>query len=102
MHESGATGAGVWNFGCDNNEYRVEIFGSKGKIEFSVFKEEPLVLICNDIEEKVFIENPKNIQIYHVQNMKKQLFGQDYAHPSSGYTVTHTSWVIDKILGKII
>ena len=101
LHESGATGVGVWNFGCDYNEDRVEIFGSKGKIEFSVFKEEPLILICNDIQEKVFIENPKNIQIYHVQNMKKQLFGEDYVHPSSGYTAIHTSWVMDKILSNI-
>ena len=98
LHESGATGIGVWNFGCDHNEDRVEIFGSKGKIEFSVFKEEPLILSCNDKQEKVFIENPKNIQLYHVENMKKQLLGKDYVHPSTGYTAIHTSWVMDKIL----
>lgn len=102
LHESGATGVGMWNFGCDHNEDRVEIFGSKGKIEFSVFKEEPLVLSCNDVQEKIFIENPKNIQLYHVQNMKKQLFGENYVHPSNGHTAIHTSWVMDKILGKIV
>jgi len=101
LHENGATGIGIWNFGCDRNEDRVEIFGSKGKIEFSVFNEEPLILSCNDKQEKVFIENPENIQIYHVKNMKKQLFGENYVHPSSGYTAIHTSWVMDKILGKI-
>ena len=98
--KSGVTGIGVWNFGCDHNEDRVEIFGSKGKIEFSVFKEEPLILSCNDKQEKVFIENPKNIQLYHVENMKKQLLGKDYVHPSNGYTAIHTSWVMDKILGQ--
>jgi len=33
--------------------------------------------------------------------MKKQLLDGNYLHPSNGYTATHTSWVMDKILGKI-
>lgn len=101
MHECGATGTGAWNFGCDRNEDRVEIFGSKGKIEFSVFNEEPLILSYNGKQEKVFIENPENIQLYHVENMKKQLFGENFIHPSSGHSAIHTSWVMDKILGNI-
>ena len=100
VHESGATGTGVWNFGCDRREDHVEILGSKGKIEFSVFQEEPLCLSRKDKQEKVYIENPTNIQLFHVQNMKKQLFGEDFIHPSNGYTALHTSWVMDKILGK--
>ncbi len=101
LHESGVTGAGSWNFGCDHSEDRVEIFGSKGKIEFSVFNESPVLLKYNGKQQEVFIENPKNIQIHHVENMKKQLFNDNYIHPSSGLTAVHTSWVMDKILGKI-
>lgn len=100
LHESGVTGSGSWNFGCDRSEDRVEILGSKGKVEFSVFEEDPLLLMSDNNEQKIFIENPKNIQLYHVQNMKKQLFDKNYNHPSNGYTAVHTSWVMDKILGK--
>jgi len=41
-HEGGITGSGTWNFGCDFSEDRVEIFGSKGKIQFSVFSDQLL------------------------------------------------------------
>lgn len=101
VHESGAMGTGCWNFGCNSIEDKVEIFGSKGKIQFSIFKEEALLLETNDRQEEIFIENPKNIQLYHVENMKKELLDGNYIHPSTGFTATHTSWIMDKILGKI-
>ncbi len=100
IHESGVTGTGNWNFGSDRREDRVEILGSKGKIEFSVFKESPLQLKHDEEEETIFIKNPENIQIYHVENMKKQLLHKNYKHPSIGNTALHTSWVMDKILGN--
>ena len=36
MHHNGFKGVGVWNFGIEPMD-RVEIFGSRGKIGFSVF-----------------------------------------------------------------
>ncbi len=101
MHESGATGTGSWNFGCNKAEDRVEIFGSKGKIQFSVFEEKALILETNNKQQEVFIENPKNIQLYHIENMKKELLDGNFIHPSNGYTATRTSWIMDKILGKV-
>lgn len=100
LHEGNITGSGSWNFGFDRIEDRVEIFGNKGKIQFSVFEEEPLILDSVDNHEEIFIENPPNIQLYHVGNIKKQLLGNDYVHPSNGVTATHTSWIMDKILGR--
>lgn len=100
LHESGVTGSGSWNFGCDRSEDRVEIFGSKGKVQFSVFEDAPLLLMSGNKEQKIFIENPVNIQRYHVENMKKQLIDKNYHHPSNGYTSVHTSWVMDRILGN--
>ena len=82
-------------------EDRVEIFGSKGKVQFSVFAENPLILDSNGNQQEVFIENPKNIQLYHVENMKRHLLDRNYDHPSTGLTATHTSWLMDKILGKV-
>ena len=100
LHEGNITGSGSWNFGCDRTGDCVEIFGSKGKIQFSVFEEQPLILDSIDNQEEIFIKNPDNVQLFHVENMKKQLFNDDYTHPSNGITATHTSWVIDKILGR--
>lgn len=100
-HENGITGMGTWNFGCDRFDDRVEIFGSKGKIQFSVFQENPLLLDIQGKQEQMFIENPKHIQSYHVENMKKHILMDNFEHPSTGYTACHTSWVMDSILGKL-
>jgi len=98
LHETGVTGTGSWNFGCDHSLDRVEIFGSKGKIEFSIFEDNPLVLIQNGEKQEVFIKNPKNIQLHHVENMRRQLVEKNYSHPSSGLTALHTSWVMSQIV----
>ncbi|OGS69557.1 MAG: oxidoreductase [Flavobacteria bacterium RIFCSPLOWO2_12_FULL_35_11] len=100
LHENGVTGAGSWNFGTNMREDKVEIYGSKGKIEFAVFTDQPIVLKSNSGIQSVFIENPENIQFYHVKNMRSQLF-EHKEHPSTGLSATHTSWIMDKILGKI-
>jgi predicted dehydrogenase len=99
-HRNGVTGSGSWTFGCHNRQDNVEIYGSKGNIKFSIFDEKPLI-ICNTAgEREVFIKNPDNIQLYHVQNIANQLFS-GAPHPSNGLSATHTSWVMDKILGRI-
>ena len=79
----------------------MELFGSKGKITFSVFEENPLLLESNGLLEEVYIDNPQTVQLPHVQNMKRQLFENEFNHPSNGATATHTSWVMDKILGAL-
>ena len=101
LHESGITGNGNWNFGCDKREDSVEIYGSKGKISFSVFENEPIILSNEEGETTLFIENPENIQLHHVERIWEHLLG-NREHPSSGLTATHTSWVMDKILGKSV
>ncbi|MBG6063372.1 putative dehydrogenase [Flavobacterium sp. CG_9.1] len=100
LHESGITGTGSWNFGCSMREDIVEIFGSKGKISFSVFENEPLVLSNEEGKLNLFIEHPENIQLYHVQQMREHLLGNS-VHPSNGSTGSHTSWVMAKIIGNI-
>lgn len=99
-HDTGITGSGSWNFGSYTREDTVEIYGSKGKITFSVFENEPLVLTNDQGKTKLHIEHPENIQLYHVQKMKDTLLNKA-SHPSDGETATHTSWVMDKIIGNL-
>lgn len=101
IHKTGVTGSGIWNFGCDAREDKVEIFGNKGKIQFSVFDEGPIILNTKGTVEELYIEHPENIQLYHVENMKRQLLDGDFKHPSTGENALHVSWVMDKILGVI-
>jgi 1,5-anhydro-D-fructose reductase (1,5-anhydro-D-mannitol-forming) len=100
LHESGITGTGSWNFGCYEREDKVEIFGSKGKITFSVFDNDPIVLSNEEGRTALNIKHPENIQLYHAQNMREHLLGNS-VHPSNGLTASHTSWVMDSIIGNI-
>ena len=101
LHENSITGSGTWHFGCNEHVDSVTIFGSKGTIEFSVFHENPIVLKSDSKNESLTIENPKHIQMPHVQNIKAVLFNKMDIHSSNGATALHTSWVMDKILSKI-
>ncbi len=98
LFESDATGSASWNFGADRREDSVCIYGSKGKITFSVFGEQEIILDSEDKVESLFIENPEHIQLYHVRNMVRHLNGEA-VHPSTGKTAAKTSWVMDQILG---
>ncbi len=100
LHKSGVTGSGTWNFGSFERDDKVEIIGSKGKIQFAVFEDLPLQLINGKGTQEVFVEHPENIQFHHVQNMKEHLAGE-IIHPSSGQSAAQTNWVMDKILNVI-
>ena len=75
-------------------------FGGTGTLEFSVFDELPLLLNNNQGQQEIYIDNPENIQLFHVISIKDHLLGIA-EHPSTGYTATHTSWVMDRILGRL-
>ncbi len=99
LHPNNITGSGTWNFGSYKKEDIVTIYGSMGKIVFSALDENPIVLENDKGKESLIIENPENIQLYHVQNMFEALkYGK--SHPSTGKSAMHTAWVIDKIVGK--
>ncbi|MDQ5930085.1 MAG: hypothetical protein QG594_1868 [Bacteroidota bacterium] len=100
VHQSGVTGTGSWNFGTSTRDDEVQIIGSKGKIEFSVFEEKPIFLTNENGTTELFIDHPENVQFYHVQNIREHLMGTA-THPSTGKSGLHSSWVLDKILGKI-
>lgn len=101
VHKNGITGSGSWHYGSNDRIDDVTIIGSKGIITFSVFLENPVRLKTSDFEESMAIENPKHIQLYHVKGMRDELILNNFKHPSTGKTALHTSWVMDKILGKL-
>jgi 1,5-anhydro-D-fructose reductase (1,5-anhydro-D-mannitol-forming) len=100
IHESGVTGTGNWNFGCEDRQDKVEIFGSTGKIEFAVFDEKPLLLSNKKVQTEFSIEHPENVQLFHVENIKEHLLGNKI-HPSLGESGLHTSWIMEQIMGSI-
>jgi 1,5-anhydro-D-fructose reductase (1,5-anhydro-D-mannitol-forming) len=100
LHESGVTGNGNWNFGSNQREDIVEIAGSKGKITFSIFENDPIVLSNEEGETELFIEHPENVQLHHVERIREHLLGNSQHH-SADSSAVQTSWVMDKILGNL-
>jgi 1,5-anhydro-D-fructose reductase (1,5-anhydro-D-mannitol-forming) len=100
VHESGVTGSGNWNFGSSKRADSVEIAGDKGKITFSIFENDAIILSNQNGETALFIEHPENVQLHHVERIREHLLGNSI-HPSNGLTASHTSWIMYKILGKL-
>ena len=100
LHGNGITGEGFWNFGTQHRVDKVDIYGSEGKIGFSVLDEAPIQLENASVHQILEIPHPEHIQEYHVGNIKDHLLGKA-THPSTGKSGLHTSWVMDKILGTL-
>jgi len=100
VHRNGVTGSANWNFGTYSREDKVAILGSKGKIEFSIFGEDDIVLENEEGVTDIFIHHPFHVQQYHVANIRAHLL-DNREHPSTGKSGLHTSWIMDNILGRM-
>jgi 1,5-anhydro-D-fructose reductase (1,5-anhydro-D-mannitol-forming) len=94
---SGTLGAAVWNFAGIVREDILEITGTLGKIEMSVFGNEPVRLTTAGGAELFDLSNPPHIQQPLIQTIVSQLHGQGQC-PSTGVTAARTSWVMDQVL----
>jgi len=97
IHTNGITGSGFWNFCCNENTDKVEIFGSQGKIVFSVFDEKPIDIITQHSHETIQISNPHHVQLPHVEKLRAALQYQ-VPHPSTGISALQSSWAMEEIL----
>ncbi|KAA0945848.1 MULTISPECIES: Gfo/Idh/MocA family oxidoreductase [unclassified Pseudomonas] len=97
---SGALGMGCWNFVADRREDRVELIGSKGRITFSVFDEQPLRLdgVFNLTLE---VPNHAHIQWHHVLGMNAHIRGEAQ-HPAVAIEALKTDRIMDRILGRSV
>lgn len=96
QHSNDCIGSGNWNFGAKERRDHVQIVGEFGRIEFSVFADQPIQLFTLDKKISLQIENPKHIQSFHVENMISHLNGLK-THPSTGCTAATTSWAMEQL-----
>lgn len=100
VFESGAHGAGLWSFGADEQLDSCEIIGSAGKVSYSTFLESPIVLNRSGTFEQFEIPHPEHVQQPLIQLIVDELLGLGKS-PSTGKTGARTSWVMDKMLGRL-
>jgi len=94
---SGVKGTGVWNFSSFSDYDMNEIVGSHGKISFSTFKEEPVLITTIDGITTFDIPKPVHIQQQLIQSIVNELAGLGVC-PSKGVSGARTNWVMDEIL----
>ncbi|MGH4049989.1 MAG: Gfo/Idh/MocA family protein [Clostridium sp.] len=95
--ESGVKGTGTWCFSSFTNYDMNEIVGSLGKISFSTFGEEPVLLTTIEGEVQMNIAKPVHIQQQLIQSVVNELNGQGLSK-SKGVSAARTTWVMDEIL----
>ena len=97
IFESGVHGVGAWSFAGYKNLDRTEIIGSQGKITFSTFGAEPILLTTETETVEFVIDNPLHVQQPLVQTVVNALNGVGSC-PSTGESAARTAWVMDEFL----
>ncbi len=93
----GFPGTGLWNFNSFKHNDRTEIVGELGKLTFSIFGDQPIILETNQGTESFAVTNPTHIQQPLIQTIVNQLLGSGTC-PSTGKDALSTSWVMEEIL----
>lgn len=94
---SGVKGTGTWCFSSFSDYDMNEIVGSKGKISFSTFGAEPILLTTLAGVTPISVVNPIHIQQQLIQTIVSDLNGLGVC-PSKGISAVRTTWVMDEIL----
>ena len=99
---NGLTGSASWCFVAHESARRdrISIVGTKGKIVFSVFDYEPIVLDTERGQEQIIVPNPPHVQMGLIEKVVKHLKGEEICDCDS-VSATPTNWVMDRILWKI-
>ena len=100
--ENGLTGSGAWCFAAHESarEDRIEIYGSKGRLAFSVYTYEPIHLCTSEGVKNIEVANPPYVQLPIIKSVIEDMQGFG-ACDCTSISATPTNWVMDRILGKI-
>ncbi|MBT2654666.1 Gfo/Idh/MocA family oxidoreductase [Bacillus sp. ISL-18] len=95
--ESGVHGVGNWCFSAFEDVDVNEIVGSKGKITFSTFGNEPIMLTTSSGTEQWSFDPPMHVHQYLVETIVAELTVESSQCPSTGVTGARTNWVMGEI-----
>lgn len=99
--ESGVQGMGTWCFNTFDAVDRTEITGSHGRITFSTYGDDPILLETGEGTTEFAIPYPAHIQQPLIQSVVDDLLGLDDC-PSTGESGARTSRVMEQMLAGII
>ncbi len=97
IFESGVQGVGTWCFTSFEELDLTEIVGSRGKICYSTFGDEPVSLTTAEGTTEFSIEYPPHIQQPLIQTVVDELTGVGRC-PSTGQSAARTTRIMDQLL----
>jgi predicted dehydrogenase len=92
-----ATGIWCFNSSPENNCDIIEITGDSGKLSFSTFSFEPIILVNREGRKEFINERPEHVQYYLIEQVVKALSGGEPA-VSTGITAARTSKVMEEVV----
>ncbi|MGG3913830.1 Gfo/Idh/MocA family protein [Rossellomorea vietnamensis] len=98
--QSGVHGVGKWCFTAFEDVDMNEIVGSKGKISFSTFGDDPVILTTHEGQQQWNFERPEHVHQPLVTTIVKELTESGNWCPSTGESGARTNRVMDEIVGK--
>jgi len=98
LFESGVHGVGNWCFSSFENVDENEIIGTKGKITFSTYGNEPIILTTVSGTEQWSFEAPQHVHQPLVETVVAELTGVGEQCPSTGVTGMRTNWVMGEMV----
>jgi predicted dehydrogenase len=97
VFESGAHGVGTWCFTGFDRWERTEIVGTAGKITYSTFDSQPVIVTTPAGRTEFSYDYPAHIQQPLIQAVVDELNAVGTC-PSTGESGARTSWVMDQML----
>jgi 1,5-anhydro-D-fructose reductase (1,5-anhydro-D-mannitol-forming) len=100
--ETGALASCSWSYAGNqaNETDRIEIFGTKGQIIFSISTDSPIVVKKSSGTEEFRFEKPKHVEMPMIEKVVGSLLGKK-EFESNMESAAKTAWVMDKIMGRI-
>lgn len=93
----GVPGVGQWNFASAISSDEIILSGTRGRLVFSCFGNEPIRLETKDGAQTFDRPNPQHVQQPLIQSIIDSLLGRGEC-PSTGATARRTAIVMDKVL----
>lgn len=97
--QSGALASCCWCYVGEpqNSADRIEIFGTRGKITFSMSTHSPVVIQHGEKMQSYSFMKPKYPHIYMIEKIVNCLLGK-VSYPSNKVSAARVNWAMDKII----
>ena len=98
--DTGVIGTANFNSLSLDKTDKMIIYGTKGKVEFSMHGNNEIIITTVDGEEKIEINNPKIIQESMVENVVKSLLTGEHLNTCTAKEALETYRIMDTVLEK--